>query len=245
MIRDVPCKTRKSEYKIPVEKMEGMFTVPSVLPEFKPMHAELSLRDGSKRTILIRSIKPEEVDPLARFVKQYTDVEYDFYDIVGARVFAELLAIKRNRMKDQYFFVGLDEGVPIGIANGRIRDNEINISLHTMAFKRQINAGPILFYSKCWYAFEVCGASEFWATFESYNGWMLAGLNMGLPTYPWPEVQHELGGAKVYLLRRDYWDLSIRDEYPEQVARARLLPDPPADLIKRNEKLIIPDSIEA
>lgn len=245
MIREVPCKTRKSEYKLPVEKMEGMFTVPSILPEFKPKYSELTMRDGTKRTILIRSIKPEEVDPLAQFVKQYTDVEYDFYDIVGARVFAELLAIKRNRMKDQYFFLALDEGVPIGIANGRVRDNDVNISLHTMAFKRQINAGPILFYTKAWYAFEQCGNNEFWATFESYNGWMLAGLNMGLPTYAWPDVQHELGGAKVYLLRKDLWELSIRDEYPDQVARAHLMEDPPADLIKKNEKLIIPDSIEA
>ncbi|MEE8441448.1 MAG: N-acetyltransferase [Spirochaetia bacterium] len=244
MIRKVPCKTRKTEYTFSVEKLEGMFTVPSVLPEFKPMSTELSLRDGSKRTILIRSIREEEVDPLAAYVKQYTEVEYDFYDIVGARVFAELLAIKRNRMKDQYFFIGLDDGVPIGIANGRLRDKEINISLHTMAFKRQVNAGAILFYSKCWYAFEVCGAHEFWATFESYNGWVLAGLNMGLPTYPWPQVQHELGGAKVYVLYRDYWDLSIRDEYPEQVARAKLMPDAPADLIKRNETLRIPDNIE-
>ncbi|MFP4483243.1 MAG: hypothetical protein ACLFO1_00165 [Spirochaetaceae bacterium] len=245
MIRQVPCKTRKDEYRLPVEKMEGMFAVPSTLPKFEPMYSTLTLRDGSTRDILIREIKPEEVDPLANFVKQYTDNEYDFYDIVGARVYAELLAIKRNRMKDQYFFVAFDEGVPIGIANGRKRDDEINISLHTMAFKRQVNAGPILFYSKAWYAFEVCKNNEFWATFESYNGWMLAGLNMGLPTYPWPEYQHELGGAKVYLLRRDLWELTIRDEYPEQVARAELKPNPPKELIEKNEKMIVPEKAEA
>ena len=245
MIRKVPCKTRKTEYTFPVEKMEGMFTVPSILPEFKPMYSELTLRDGSKRQILIRKIREDEIDTMLAFVKQYTEVEYDFYDIVGARVFAELLAIKRNRMKDEYFFVGLDGGEPIGIANGRMRDKEINISLHTMAFKRQVNAGSILFYSKCWYAFEVCGANEFWATFESYNGWVLAGLNMGLPTYPWPQVQHELGGAKVYVLYRDYWELSIRDEYPEQIARAQLLPNPSAELLKQNETIRFPDSIEA
>lgn len=244
MIREVPCKTRKSEYTFPVEKMEGMFTVPSILPEFKPMYSELTLRDGSKREILIREIRKDEVDGMLAFVKQYTEVEYDFYDIVGARVFAELLAIKRNRMKDEYFFVGLDDGAPVGIANGRMRDKEINISLHTMAFKRQINAGAILFYSKCWYAFEVCGANEFWATFESYNGWVLAGLNMGLPTYAWPEVQHELGGAKVFVLNRDYWELSIRDEYPPQIARAQLLGDPSADLLKRNETIRYPETIE-
>ena len=244
MIRNVPCKTRKSEYRIPVEKMEGMFSVPSRMPEFAPMYSEITLRDKSTRTILIRSLKQEEVDPLAAFVKKYTDVEYDFYDIVGARVFAELLAIKRNRMKDQYFFVALDEGVPVGIANGRIHDEAINISLHTMTFKRRINAGSILFYSKCWYAFEICKAEEMWITFESYNGWMLAGLNMGLPTYPWPEVQHELGGAKVYLLQRDYWELSIRDEYPDQVARAHLLPNPPPELIEANRTLVVPEEIE-
>lgn len=244
MIRKVPCKTRKTEYTFPVEKMEGMFVVPSVLPEFKPMYSELTLKDGSTKQVLIREIREDEIDPMLAFVKQYLDVEYDFYDIVGARVFAELLAIKRNRMKDQYFFVGLSDGVPVGIANGRMRDKDINISLHTFAFQRRINAGAILFYTKCWYAFEVCGANEFWATFESYNGWVLAGLNMGLPTYPWPEVQHELGGAKVYVLTRDYWELSIRDEYPPQIARANLLPDPPDEVLKTNETISFPDKIE-
>ncbi len=244
MIRKVPCKTRKNKYTLSVEKLEGLFSVPSVMPEWKPMYAELSLRDGSKQTILIRAIKAEEVDPLAAFIKKYTDVEYDFYDIVGARVFAELLAIKRNRMKDQYFLVGLADGEPIGIANGRIRDQKVNISLHTMAFKRRINAGAILFYAKCWYAFEICGNDEFWVTFESYNGWMLAGYNMGLPTYAWPAVQHELGGAKVYLLTREYWEQSVRDEYPPQIARCQLLADPPAELLKKNEKMTCPDSIE-
>jgi hypothetical protein len=241
MKREVPCKTTKSEYCIPVEQMEGMFTVPSNMPRWEPMYSEITLRDGSRKQLLIRSIREEEVDELARFVQRYTTEERDFYDIVAARVYAELLAIKRRRMKDQYFFLGLADREPVGLVNGRVRDEKINMSLHTMVFQRKINAGPILFYAKCWYAFEICGNSEFWITFESYNGWMLAGLKMGLPTYPWPQVQHELGGAKVYLLDRWYWETSIRDEYPQQIAHAELLPNPPEELIKANETIRFPE----
>ncbi len=244
MRRVVPTRLRKDKYTFSAEELEGMFSVPSKMPKWEPMYTELTHRDGSKHQVLIREIKKEEIDPMLAFIKRYTEIDYDYYDIVSARVYAELLAIKRNRMKDEYFFLALENGSPVGIINGRIMNKDINISLHTMVFKRRINAGPILFYAKCWYAFEICGQQEFWATFESYNGWRLAGLGMGLPTYKWPDVQHELGGAKVYYLSREMWELTIRDEYPEQVARAKLMPNPPKELIEANEKLIIPEEIE-
>jgi len=243
MKRPIPTKLRKDAYTFKAEWLEGMLQAPDRAPELPPMYSRITNRAGEKFDVLIRPIKPEEIDPVLEYLKLTLDAEYDYYDIVGARVFAELLAIKRKRMKDEYFFLGLSDGKLVGIANGRLMSEEINISLHTLTFERQINAGGVLFYSKCWYAFEVAGADEFWATFESYNGWRLAGLRMALPSYPWPDLQHELGGAKIFYLTRALWEESIKEEYLEQVARTSF--EPASDeLIKKNEKLIIPDSLD-
>ncbi|HPJ72931.1 MAG TPA: N-acetyltransferase, partial [bacterium] len=156
MKRPIPTKLRKSEYTFKVEWLEGLLQAPDRAPAMPPMYSPIKNREGKTFNVLIRPIKPEEVDPVLSFLRLTLDAEYDYYDIVGVRVYAELLAIKRKRMKDEYFFLGLNEGRLVGIANGRIRDPEVNISLHTLTFERQINAGAILFYSKCWYAFEVC-----------------------------------------------------------------------------------------
>lgn len=243
MKRPIPTKLRKDVFNIKAEWLEGMLQAADNAPEMPPMWSQIKNRAGETHDVLVRPIKAEEIEPVLGFLKLTLDAEYDYYDIVGARVFAELLAIKRKRMKDEYFFLGLTDGKLAGIANGRLMNDDINISLHTMAFLRQVSAGGVLFYSKCWYAFEVCDQKEFWATFESYNGWMLAGLRMALPSYPWPDMQHELGGAKIFYLTRELWEASIKEEYLEQVARTSFQPAP-EEIIKKNEKLIIPEKLE-
>ena len=243
MKRKVPTKLRKEVYNISAEWLEGLLQANDNAPPMKPMYSVLTNRAGKKNTVLIRPIEEKEIDPVLKVLKLTLDAEYDYYDIVGARVYSELLAIKRKRLKDEYFFLGLNNGKLVGIANGRLMDDEVNISLHTLTFERQVNAGGVLFYSKCWYCFEVCGQDEFWATFESYNGWVLAGLRMALPSYPWPDMQHELGGAKIFYLTRELWESTIKDEYLKQVSRSFFKPAS-KELIKKNAKLIIPKTLE-
>jgi len=68
---------------------------------------------------------------------------------------------------------------------------------------------------------------------------------MALPTYPWPEYQHELGGAKIYYLSKKQWEEEIKEDYLEHVAHGSFFkPNPPEELIKKNEKIIIPEEIE-
>lgn len=243
MKKEIPTKLRKSEYKIDAAWLEGFLQSTDNAPALPPMYSEIVNRAGEKNQVLIRDIKPEEVDPVLQYLRLTLDAEYDYYDIVGARVYAELLAIKRRRLKDQYFFLGLHNGRLVGIANGRLMDDEINISLHTLTFERQVNAGGVLFYAKCWYAFEVCENEEFWATFESYNGWMMGGMRMALPSYPWPDMQHELGGAKIFYLTRENWEEEIKENYLKQVCRSNWLPATD-EMVAANEKLIIPDSLD-
>ena len=243
MKKSIPTKLKKDVFSIEAEWLEGMLQAPDNAPEMPPMWSKIINRDGEAFDVLIRPIKEAEIDPVLGFLKLSLDAEYDYYDIVGARVYAELLAIKRKRMKDEYFFLGLTGGKLAGIANGRLMDDEINISLHTMAFLRQVQAGGVLFYAKCWYTFEICKQKEFWATFESYNGWMMAGLRMALPSYPWPDMQHELGGSKIFYLTRELWEESIKADYLKQVARTDFQPAP-KEIIAANKKLIIPDKFE-
>jgi hypothetical protein len=239
MKKSIPVKLRKSEYKFDAEWLEGLLQAPINIPEFKPMWSEILDKERNKHDVLIRSIKEEEIDPVLSILQKFLFAEYDYYDIVGARVFAELLAIKRKRMKDEYFFLGLENGVPVGIANGRILNEKVNISLHTMAFLKQVNAGAVLYYAKNWYAFEICNNEEFWATFESYNGWRLGALWMAMHSYPWPEYQHELGGATVFYLSKKQWEEEVKENYLPQIARTFFKPAP-QELIEKNDKLVMP-----
>jgi hypothetical protein len=170
------------------------------------------------------------------------DEDHDFYDVVGARVYAELAGWYRHRLKDPYTLVGLIDGEWDGFANGRVMNKDINISLHTMALARGGRIGAVMYYAKAYYAFELLNNKEWWATYESYNGWHRWGLGMAQPSYPWPEYQHELGGARVYYVTKDYWDASIKN-YVRQMVGAELDFDVPTEIVDANAILRVPDAV--
>ena len=58
-------------------------------------------------------------------------VEKDFYDIVGVRIYGEVLALRRKRLKDPFTLVGLVDGEFLGFANGRAWDENV---LHQFAY---------------------------------------------------------------------------------------------------------------
>ena len=121
-------------------------------------------------------------------------------------------------------------------------NEDINISLHTMALIRGGRIGAIMYYAKAYYAFEILGNKEWWATYESYNGWMRWGLGMAQPSYPWPEYQHELGGARVYYVTKKYWDSTVK-EYVRQMVGADLDFNVTDEVRKANEKFIVPEEV--
>ncbi len=162
--------------------------------------------------------------------------------MVGARVHAELAGWYRKRLKDPYTLVGLIDGHWVGFANGRLMNEDINISLHTMALARGARIGAIMYYAKALYAFEILGNKEFWATYESYNGWHRWAVGMAQPSYPWPEYQHELGGARVYYVTKKYWDSVVKD-YVRQMSGADLNFDVPQHIVEANRQLKIPETV--
>ena len=234
-----PEQVSEQQITIDVREIEPLLQAPPM--DLKPWPgAMVALKDG--RTLYIRQARMEEAPKLMGYMKRVMEVEHDFYDIVGARVYAEILGWYRNRLKDPYTLVGLIDGQLAGFCNGRLMNEDINISLHTMALARGGRIGAVMYYAKVHYAFEILGNKECWATYESYNGWHRWGLGMAQPSYPWPEVQHELGGARVYYITKKYWDASIK-KYIRQMAGTDLNFNVPADVVKVNEEMRIPEEV--
>ena len=234
-----PEQVSEQSITIDVREIEPLLQAPPM--DLKPWPgAVVALKDG--RTLYIRQARLEEAPKLMGYMKRVMEVEHDFYDIVGARVYAEILGWYRQRLKDPYTLVGLIDGQLAGFCNGRLMNEDINISLHTMALARGGRIGAVMYYAKVHYAFEILGNKEFWATYESYNGWHRWGLGMAQPSYPWPEVQHELGGARVYDITKKYWDASIK-KYIRQMAGTDLDFNVPAEVVKINEEMRIPEEV--
>jgi hypothetical protein len=240
MKAEVPDKVSQEELTFHVSEIEPLLSGPkSQLPPFEP--ATIKLRDGA--TMVVRALRKDEAPAMLKLVRQLLDVDHDFYDIVGVRVYAEILGWMRNRLKDSYQMVGLVDGELAAFCNGRMRDKDVGISLHTLAFRRGGAAGAAMYYVKSQYTFEVLKQKEYWSTFESYNGWKRWGLGMAQPSYPWPDVQHELGGAKVYYITQDYWQSTVRD-YVKQIVKADLVRPVPKDLLDKAQTIKFPDKPE-
>ncbi|MDZ7672248.1 MAG: hypothetical protein U5K53_05355 [Halanaerobiales bacterium] len=121
-------------------------------------------------------------------------------------------------------------------------DKDVNISSHTMAFKRGLRIGATLYYRKLVYAFEEQKNNEVWSTFESYNGLKRWGIGMAQPSYPYPEYQHELGGARVFYVDQQYWNAAVKD-YVSQMVGNDLSFDVSDELLEKNENLVMPDGV--
>ncbi|MCE1246864.1 MAG: N-acetyltransferase [Firmicutes bacterium] len=234
-----PEQVSQEKITFDVSELEPLLAgVATELVPYEPTYLEL--KDGKQ--MLVREARKEEAPLILSYLKKMVDVERDFYDIVGARTYAEILGWMRNRIKDHYCLVGLIDGELAGLANGRMINSKINLSYHTMAFRRGGRIGAALYFAKCQYALEKLGQDEFWATYESYNGLKRWGIGMAQPSYPWPEVQHELGGAKVFYVRKDYWYRTVK-KYLEDMIGTTLKTNPSQELIKANENMTVPAEI--
>ncbi|MGD8997801.1 MAG: hypothetical protein PVH80_06795 [Anaerolineae bacterium] len=158
------------------------------------------------KRMVVRQAERKDVAVLLEAVEPTLDIPRDYYDIVGARVYAELLGWYRYRVRDHYCLIGQVDGILVGIVNGRMVDQDIGMSYHTLAIERGLRIGAHLFAAKMEHHLEYLGQEEVWITAESpigYRRWM---LEYGLE--PRQGVQHELGGASFYVLTREIWEES-------------------------------------
>jgi len=81
-------------------------------------------------------------------------------------------------VKDHYCLIGVLDQELAAIANARLKDDKVAISLHTMTFKRGAGIGAMMYLAKMEHAFDVLGLEEWWATYESYTGIRYRGLGL-------------------------------------------------------------------
>ncbi|HEY70532.1 MAG TPA: hypothetical protein G4O08_08120 [Anaerolineae bacterium] len=160
----------------------------------------ITLATGGK--LVVRQVNRDAVPRLLQAVRPTLEVPRDYYDIVGVRLYAELLGWYRYRVRDEFCLIGQIDGLLVGIVNTRAYSPEVDISLHTLAIERGLRIGAHLFAAKMEYSIEYCGREEVLITAESPIGFRRWMIEYDLEKR---EGQHELGGATPYALTRDLY----------------------------------------
>ncbi|MHB8807088.1 MAG: GNAT family N-acetyltransferase [Anaerolineaceae bacterium] len=196
-------------------ELEAVLRAPELeMPPYPPKVITLA----NSKKMVVRQVKREDVPTLLKTVRPTLDIPRDYYDIVGARLYAELLGWYRYRVRNEYCLVGQIDGFVVGMVNGRMWDKNVGISLHTLAIDRGLRVGAHLFASKMEYHIEYLGQQEVWITAESPIGFRRWMIEYGLIKQE--NVQHELGGATSYKLTRDLYF----ETKPRLVAGTRPVP---------------------
>jgi hypothetical protein len=160
----------------------------------------ITLATGAK--MIVRQVDREVVPELLDAVRPTLEVERDYYDIVGARLYAELLGWYRYRVKDEFCIIGQIGTLLVGIVNSRMYSPDLGISLHTLAIERGLRIGAHLFAAKMEHHIEYLGQDEVLITAESPIGFRRWMIEYGLEKR---DGQHELGGATPFALTRELY----------------------------------------
>jgi hypothetical protein len=181
-----------------ISDLEALLRPPAMeLPPYPPKSITLA----SGEVMVVRQVAREEVPTLLKAIYPLLLVERDFYDVVAARLYGELLAYKRYRVKDEYVLAGLIDGVLAGMVNGRMVDAKTGMSYHTLTIRRGLRVGSHLFAAKMEYHIEHCHQEEVLIVAESpigFRRWMIE-----YPLEKKFEVHHELGGVPSWVLPKD------------------------------------------
>ena len=168
------------------------------MPPYPPKF--ITLANGKK--MVVRQAAREDVPAILKSVHPCLFIERDYYDIVSARLYGELLAWYRHRVKSEYVLIGQIDQYLVGIVNGRMETEKVGMSYHTLAIDRGLRIGSHLFAAKMEYHLEYLGQEEVLIVAESpigFRRWMIE--------YPLEEtkIPHELGGGDSWRLTREIY----------------------------------------
>lgn len=211
-----------------IDEMEKKLRPPTVgMRPYAPKVIPLTTGED----MLVREVTMEEIPLLLETIEPLLKQPKDFYDIVSARIYAELLGMYRYRVQDEYCFVGAVDGEIAGIVNGRLVNDKVGMSYHTMTLKRGARVGAQLFAAKMEYHFDFMNQDEVWIVAESPNGfkrWMIE-----YELEPRFDCPHELGGVPTYVLTRALWEkhrdnknVGIRPAFPDVIEANKILHKP-------------------
>jgi hypothetical protein len=213
--------------------------VDNPMPPFPAKHVTIA----SGEEMVIRQVTRDEIPDILPHVAPLIYVERDFYDVVAARVYSELLSYYRYRIQDAYVLVAQIDGELCAVVNGRMATPEVGMSLHTLAMRRGLRIGAHAFAAKMEYHMDIMGQQEVLIVAESpigFRRWMIE-YNLEKRF----DVPHELGGVPSWALTKELFDRARatlvvgRRPVPEELlekAHAAILPPsdpptPPEDLL--------------
>jgi hypothetical protein len=209
------------------ENIEAILRIDWDIPKKPYPPKVITLATGEK--MVVREVSREEVPILLDAIRPLISVPRDYYDLVAARMYSELLSWYRYRARNEFCLVGTIGGAIVGVANNRhINEKEV-WSHHTVAIKRGYRIGAHLFAAKHEYSFEYLGAEKIYVTAESPIGFRRWMVEWNLKKVE--GLQHELHGADTWVITRDAY---FKDIKPRLVFGERPVP---ADLLKQSMQL--------
>ncbi len=215
------------------------------VPPFPPKYMTVA----SGEQMVIRQVTREEIPEILPHIEPLLHVERDYYDVVSARVYAELLAYYRHRVQDEYVLVAQIDGELCAVVNGRFLSKDVGVSYHTLALRRGLRVGAHAFAAKMEYHLDTVGQKEVLIVAESPIGFRRWMIEYQLEKRF--DVAHELGGVPSYALTKALFDRARetlvvgRRPVPEALlkkAHAGILPPssppkPPADLMAATREM--------
>ncbi|MGB8982044.1 MAG: hypothetical protein WCC12_09225 [Anaerolineales bacterium] len=168
------------------------------MPPYPPK--VITLANGKR--MVIRQAVREDVPEILKSVHPCLFIERDYYDVVSARLYGELLAWYRHRVKSAFCLMGQVDGYLVGVVNSRMENEKVGMSYHTLAIDRGLRIGSHLFAAKMEYHLEYLNQEEVLIVAESpigFRRWMIE--------YPLEatKITHELGGGDSYRLTREIY----------------------------------------
>jgi hypothetical protein len=220
--------SKKKKGAVPMDlELENMLRPPEL--DMPPYPAKLvTLASGKK--MIVRQIERREVPTILKAVKPTLKIDRDFYDVVGARLYSELIAWQKFRCRNAYALIAQVDNILMGCVNGRMLSQDVGISLHTLAIDRGLRVGAHLFAAKMEYHIEFLKQKEVWITAESPIGFKRWMVEYELEKQD--GVQHELGGAESFRLSEELY----YKHKPRLVTGLRPCPE---DLLEKAKQQII------
>ena len=217
---------------MPIDLEKILRPVDNPAPSYPAKYMTLA----SGENMVIRQLDRDEIPEILPHVEPLIHVERDYYDIVAARLYAELLGYYRYRVQDEYVLAAQIDGELVAVVNGRRLSPEIGVSYHTLTLRRGLRIGSHAFASKMEYHMEILKQNEVLIVAESPIGFRRWMIEYGLKKRF--DMAHELGGVPSWSLTRELYEKARgklivgRRPVPEKLlakARAGILPpkDPP------------------
>lgn len=180
-------------------------------PEFAvKTYPPKSITLASEERMVVRQCARKEVGVLLDTIFPLVQVKTHYYDLVAARMVAELIGWYHHRIANFFVLAGVIDGEIAGLATSRLVDRKLGMSLHTIAIRRGLRVGAQLFAAKMEHHFDILEQEEVWVIVESPVSLKRLMIEYSLldRAEDYPAIRHESGGVPTHVLTRAEYEAS-------------------------------------